>query len=118
MLSSSPAVSSSLCSSGFSNIDTVTSKVIGIYATNNSDDYHYVILDKYNCSVDEGGKSAYVDFQTRNNHYLQFSKNDSFMQFVLLTAHATDQTVKFRLGSGKHGYNSILYVIAPHDAKQ
>lgn len=51
-------------------VDTVTSKVRGIYATNNSNEYNYVILDKYNCSVEGGGESAYFDYQISNNHYL------------------------------------------------
>lgn len=100
-----------MSSSGFSNVDTITSKIKGIYAANNSDEYHYLILDEHNCSVDEGSKSAHSDYQTSNSHYLKFSKNDSFLQSVLLTA------CEFRLGAGKYGYTSILYIITPHDAK-
>lgn len=106
----------SSCLSNVNSLDFITSKVRGIYATNDQDQYHYIILDKTSCSVEVDGKSTYISHGTKSAYYIQFNKAGTFLQSVILTAYAKGESVKFKLGQGQHGYNSILYAIIPHNA--
>ena len=111
------------CLDGLTTSNSITSKVRGFYVNKDNNDEliatnHNVILDKSSCTASTSGDVTLSEI-TKSHYYLRFNSNDKELYALLLSSHAQDTTVSFRMKptSNPGTVNEIAYILSPSNVK-